>query len=86
MFGTIDGQPVVVSGSFDKTIRLWDARTRKPIGAPLTGHTDYVTSVAFGAIDDLPVVISGSWDNTIRLWDARTLEPIGVHFKGTLHL
>ena len=28
-------------------MRLWDADTGQPIGDPLTGHTDAVTSVAF---------------------------------------
>ena len=30
----------IVSGSADKTVRLWDADTGQPIGQPLTGHTD----------------------------------------------
>ena len=34
----------IVSGSADKTLRLWDADTGQPIGAPLTGHTDEVYS------------------------------------------
>ena len=29
----------LVSGSLDKTIRVWDATTGEPIGSPLTGHT-----------------------------------------------
>ena len=37
----------IVSGSWDKTLRLWDAQTGAPIGAPLQGHTDSVRSVAF---------------------------------------
>ena len=30
----------IVTASEDKTARLWDAETGKPIGEPLTGHTD----------------------------------------------
>ena len=37
----------IVSGSFDATVRLWDAETGKPVGQALTGHTNVVTSVAF---------------------------------------
>src|SRR6476619_6386576 len=37
----------IATGSPDKTVRLWNADTGKPIGDPLTGHTGPVTSVAF---------------------------------------
>ena len=32
----------IVSGSGDKTVRVWDATTGQPIGQPLTGHTEPV--------------------------------------------
>ena len=34
----------LVSGSSDKTVRVWDASTGEPIGSPLTGHR-YVPSL-----------------------------------------
>jgi WD40 repeat protein len=40
-----DGR-VMLTGSVDKTARLWDAATGAPIGSPLT-HQDWVASVAY---------------------------------------
>src|SRR5262249_22928924 len=37
----------IVPASADKTARLWDAETGKPIGEPLTSHADVVVSAAF---------------------------------------
>ena len=31
----------------DRTVRLWDVRTRRPLGQPLIGHTQSITSLAF---------------------------------------
>jgi WD40 repeat protein len=80
--GAIGGRAVIVSGSHDRTIRLWDARTVEAIRRPLEGHTLEVNTVALGVIFDRTVVISGSDDRTIRLWDARTGEPVGRPLEG----
>jgi len=73
----------IVSGSGDKTIRLWDAETGDPIGKPLEGHFRYVTSVGFSP--DGSRIVSGSDDNTIRLWDAETGDSIGKPLEGHSH-
>ena len=67
-----DGATLASGGSWDNTIRLWDAETGAP-KATLTGHRDAVSSVAFSP--DGATLASGSWDNTIRLWDAETGAP-----------
>ena len=59
----------MLSGSADKTLKLWDAAT----GALLRtfeGHSDGVNSVAFSP--DGTRVLSGSCDKTLKLWDAAT--------------
>ncbi|KAJ7861893.1 hypothetical protein B0H13DRAFT_1726283 [Mycena leptocephala] len=62
----------IVSGSGDKTIRIWNAATGEAVGTPLEGHTDWVYSVAFSP--DGTQIVSGSGDKTIRIWNAATGE------------
>ena len=66
----------IVSASYDGTVRVWDAATRQPVGAPLTGHTDRVFTVAFSP--DGTRIASGSYDGTVRVWDAATGQPVGA--------
>ena len=59
----------IVSGSRDKTVKVWDALTGKDL-LTLKGHTADVTSVAISA--DGKRIVSGSRDNTVKVWDALT--------------
>ena len=68
-----DGR-AVLTGSEDKTARLWDSATGRPVGEPMT-HQNSVLAVAFSP--DGRAVLTGSEDKTARLWDAATGRPVG---------
>ncbi|MBM0744078.1 hypothetical protein JOY44_21055 [Phormidium sp. CLA17] len=72
-----DGK-TVVSGSEDKTIRLWSL-DGTPLGQPFQGHRSGVKSVAFSP--DGKTLVSGSEDKTLRLWSLDGT-PLGQPFQG----
>ncbi|KIM24262.1 hypothetical protein M408DRAFT_76226 [Serendipita vermifera MAFF 305830] len=71
----------IVSGSSDRTVRIWDAETGQTILGPLHGHSHSVYSASFSP--DGKRVVSCSSDHTIRVWDAETggtvLDPLHGH-------
>ncbi|XP_073104402.1 COMPASS-like H3K4 histone methylase component WDR5B [Elaeis guineensis] len=58
---------LIVSGSFDETIHLWDVKTGRCIRT-IEAHDDLVTSIHFNY--DGSIIISGSHDGSCKIWDA----------------
>lgn len=71
----------IITGSRDKTIRVWDIQSGRPVGQPMIGHYSIVTSLT--NLDD-GKVISGSEDKTIRIWDIATGQQVR-ELKGHAH-
>ncbi|KAF8520299.1 WD40-repeat-containing domain protein [Gautieria morchelliformis] len=74
----------IVTGSFDKTICMWNADTRELISAPFEGHTASVRSVVFS--DGGKCIVSRSDDGMIHVWNADTGEVISAPFEGHTHI
>ncbi len=62
---------IIVSGSKDKTIKIWHLKTGELIRT-LKGHKDGVCAVALSK--DEQIIASGSADKTIKLWHLETGE------------
>ena len=60
---------MIVSGSCDKTIKIWDSNSGGLLKT-FEGHTDNVTSVNFTT--DGKKILSSSKDKTVKLWDSET--------------
>ncbi|KAJ8946512.1 hypothetical protein NQ318_004647 [Aromia moschata] len=60
--------PKVVTGSHDRTLKIWDLRSRACIETKFAGSScnDLVTVDSAGSI-----IISGHFDKSIRFWDSR---------------
>ena len=56
---------VIISGSDDRTVRIWDALSGKCLQV-LEGHQGQVRTVAFSPNGSL--LASGSEDGTIKIW------------------
>jgi hypothetical protein len=74
-------RPIV--GCRHRSVRLWDAATGAPIGAPMK-HDGRVTGAAFD--DTGRRILSWSYDGTIHLRDATTAARGGVRMKHDLKI
>jgi len=75
---TLDNSGLVISGSRDKTVIVWQiapdgSSDDRSYGYPkraLRGHSHYVSDVVLSM--DGQFALSSSWDHTLRLWELAT--------------
>lgn len=70
-----DGIRVVtaVSGNDDRSVRIWDTISRRPVTSPLQ-HPEPVKTAVFN--HDCTLVLTTSQGNSARVWDVATGKPI----------
>jgi WD40 repeat protein len=66
----IAGTRLLVTGSDDKSLRLWDLDTGKQVGEPLLGHDACIYTVA--ASPDGRWIVSGGQNGNILVWEVGT--------------
>ncbi|KAI9821348.1 MAG: hypothetical protein M1826_000719 [Phylliscum demangeonii] len=62
----------LVSGSRDRSIRIWDLDTKRLVRGPLTGHAGSVLCLQFDADEEEDNIISGSSDAHVIIWKFST--------------
>ncbi|KAG2335536.1 WD40 repeat-like protein [Suillus weaverae] len=80
----IRGTRLLVTGSVDKSLRVWDLDTGKQVGEPLLGHDAAVLRVA--ASPNGCWIVSGGGNGSILVWEVATnkrdLKRVPVSFEG----
>ena len=80
----------LVSGSRDRTLRIWNIDAQRLIRKPLEGHTGSVLCLQFDDRKEEDIIISGSSDTHVILWRFSTGEMIkqltNAHRESVLNL
>mgnify|MGYP001593351283 FL=1 len=71
----------LVSGSRDKTLRIWNLDTKRLAMPPLKGHEGSVLCLQFDPDPSEDIIVSGSSDATVRIWQFSTGKMLQVMNK-----
>lgn len=70
----------IISGSWDKTIRIWDIKTKQQIIGKSLAHQLNVYDIAVNPNGQS--IATCSWDDNVKIWDVSTLQEL---YKLTSH-
>jgi len=59
----------IVSGSRDKTIKLWNTLGECKYTIEENGHTEWVSCVQFSPNTQNPIIVSCGWDKMVKVWN-----------------
>merc|ERR1712137_1239985 len=59
----------IVSGSRDKTIKLWNTLGENKFTITEDGHTEWVSCVRFSPSLSNPLIVSCGWDRLVKVWN-----------------
>merc|ERR1719200_25974 len=58
-----------LSGSRDKTIKLWNTLAQCKYTIQEEGHTEWVSCVRFSPNNQNPIIVSCGWDKYVKVWN-----------------
>ncbi|KAJ1535955.1 Guanine nucleotide-binding protein subunit beta-2-like 1, partial [Cladochytrium tenue] len=73
----------IVSGSRDKTIKLWNTLGECKFNLTEDGHTEWTSCVRFSPNPANPVIVSAGWDKLVKVWDVTKCKLKTNHYGHT---
>ena len=58
----------IVSGSRDKTVKLWNTLGECKFTISDEGHSEWVSCVRFSPSQSIPLIVSCGWDKLVKVW------------------
>ena len=80
-YGLIGDDPIAVTGSHDRTARVWDLAAHQQLGRQLQ-HETAVLAAACGDLGGRAIAVTGCQDHTLNVWDLASGERIGAPLQG----
>merc|ERR1711997_696120 len=76
----------IVSGSRDKSIKLWNTLAQCKYTIQEEGHSDWVSCVRFSPNNQNPIIVSCGWDKYVKVWSLQNCKLKTNHIGHTGYL
>merc|ERR1712111_336583 len=75
-----------LSGSWDKTLQLWNTLAQCKYTIQEEGHGDWVSCVRFSPNNQNPIIVSCGWDKYVKVWSLQNCKLKTNHIGHTGYL